>query len=565
LIRRKEIFAENVAELSKEESQTFLSVKINSNEELEKIIGFIKEEKRLAFDLSNKLTIACSPNAIYTFEEEISMFSSEFSIEKAIAKLKGVFEDPTIKKVCLDLKKHKHILKKFNTEIKGEAFDISIARYLLSEDKKPEKEDCPNFFYIQKELIQKMLSLSVYDLYQNIELPLVNVLFSMENDGLVVDINELEKLNKSLRIELNEISEKVQSLAGERFNLNSPKQLSNILFNKLGLTALNNKKMSTNVDILNELEGQHEIIAYLLRYRKIQKLLTTYTEEFESIATKNDGYVHTIFNQTQTATGRLSSSDPNLQNLPIRDEEGRQLRKVFISRFKNGSIISADYNQIELRLMAHYSQDENLIRAYENNEDIHTRTASSIFGVPIESVTSSQRRLAKTVNFGIIYGISDYGLSQSLGTSVAKAKAYIIKYFEVFPQVKSYLEDSIKLAKERGFASTLFGRVRFIPELKSENFAIRKFGERVASNMPLQGSASDIIKIAMINVHNRLKENNMQSKLVLQIHDELIIDCPENELEKASKILKEEMEGVVKLSIPLPVEVSFGKNLFECK
>jgi DNA polymerase-1 len=257
-----------------------------------------------------------------------------------------------------------------------------------------------------------------------------------------------------------------------------------------------------------EIENQHEIIPYILRHRKIQKLLSTYIDEFNQIAKRNDGYIRTVFNQTQTATGRLSSSEPNLQNLPIRDEEGKKLRKVFISRFENGEIVSADYNQIELRLMAHYSQDENLVRAYKNNEDIHTRTASSIFGIPLSEITPTQRRLAKTVNFGIIYGISDYGLSLSLGTSVAKAKAYIIKYFEVFPRVKEYVGESIELAKERGYASTLFGRIRFIPDLKSENFAMRKFGERVAINMPLQGTASDIIKIAMINVYNKLKENN---------------------------------------------------------
>lgn len=563
LTRRKEIFEENVANLTNEESKTFEIIKINSKEELEKVIGFIKEAKRLAFSFDSNLMIACSPNALYIFEEEISMFASEFSIEKATLYLREVFESNQIKKVCVDLKKHKHLLKKFNMEIKGEIFDIAIARYLLVENKKIENESCPSYFYTENILTQKMKDLGVYDLYLNIEMPLVNVLFEMENNGLLIDLKELEALNENLRSEINEISEKVQELANERFNLNSPKQLSNILFNKLGLKAANNKKFSTNVDILTELEGQHEIITYLLRYRKIQKLLSTYVEEFSRIAKQNNNYIRTIFNQTQTATGRLSSSSPNLQNLPIRDEEGRQLRKIFISRFKGGKIVSADYNQIELRLMAHYSQDKSLLRAYGNNEDIHARTASSIFNIPLNEIIPEQRRLAKTVNFGIIYGISDYGLSQSLNTSVSRAKAYITRYFEVFPRVKEYIGESIELAKIRGYASTLFGRIRFIPELKSENFAIRKFGERVAVNMPLQGTASDIIKIAMTNVSKQLKKQKLESKLILQIHDELVLDCPDTEVKIVAKILKEEMENVAKLSVPLPVEVSFGNSLYE--
>lgn len=565
LLRRKDIFEKNILDLTADESKTYLTVKVNSQEQLDKIIGFIKEEKRISFDFSTNLNISCSPNAIYVFEKEISMFSSDLSIEHAMSSLREIFEDDSISKVCLDWKKHNHIFQEFNVDIKGEVFDISLARYLLGEDKKVENKETPTFFYTKTNLSLKMKDLGVYDLYKNIELPLVPVLFDMEKNGLLIDLEELDNLNNNLKKELNIISEKVQGLAGERFNLNSPKQLSNILFNKLGLKAFNNKKLSTNVDILMELETQHEIIPYLLRYRKIQKLLTTYVESFNEIAKRNNGYIRTVFNQTQTATGRLSSSEPNLQNLPIRDDEGKQLRKVFISRFKNGKIVSADYNQIELRLMAHYSQDINLISAYQRNEDIHARTASSIFETPINSIIPEQRRLAKTVNFGIIYGISDYGLSQSLGTSVARAKAYITRYFEVFPRVKEYIGESIELAKERGYASTLFGRIRFIPELKSENFSIRKFGERVAINMPLQGSASDIIKIAMINVSKKLKENNLEAKLVLQIHDELILDCPENELKIASTILKEEMENVVKLSIPLPVELSYGDNLYESK
>jgi DNA polymerase-1 len=564
LIRRKDIFQEGVSR--SDEAKNFETVRLNSQEKLDKVISFIKEEKRLAFDFSSQLKIACSPNAVYVFDDDISMFSSEFSIERAISSLREIFENKSIKKICIDLKRHKHVLSKFNVEIMGEVFDISLAKYLLGENVKSlTDEEVPYFFYLEKDLTEKMKKLDVYSLYHNIELPLVEVLYVMENVGLLVDYIELEKLSNNLRFELDKITEIVQEIAGESFNINSPKQLSHILFDKLGLKASNNAKQSTNVEVLVEIENQHEIIPHILRYRKIQKLLTTYVESFNQIAKQNNGYIRTIFNQMQTATGRLSSSEPNLQNLPIRDDEGKQLRKTFISRFKNGKIVSADYNQIELRLMAHYSQDETLLRAYSRNEDIHARTASSIFGIPLNYITPEQRRLAKTVNFGIIYGISEYGLSLNLSTSVSKARDYMTKYFQKFPRVKEYIGESIDLAKGRGFASTLFGRIRFIPELKSENYAIRKFGERVAINMPLQGSASDIIKIAMINVYNRLKREKLNAHLILQIHDELILDCPNEELDRVIKLLTEEMEGVVKLSVPLPVEVSYGNSLYECK
>lgn len=565
LIRRTDIFDENVADLVNKESQPFEIVKVNSAEKMEQVINFIKEEKRLAFDLSNNLKIACSANIVYSFEEEISMFSSELSIDKALSLLRPVFEDEKIEKICFDAKKQKHLLNNFNIEILGNVFDINLAKYLIGENIKDVSDEPVYFFNAKKTLEVKMKELGVEDLYNKIELPLVEVLYSMENYGLLVDEEQLRILKEDLEEKLEKITNEILELAGENFNLNSPKQLSNILFNKLGLKANNNSKLSTSADVLQEIESQHKIVSLILKYRKIQKLLTTYVEEFFKIASKNNGYIRTIFNQTQTATGRLSSSDPNLQNLPIKDEEGRQLRKVFISRFSGGEIISADYNQIELRLMAHYSQDETLVGAYKRGEDIHARTASSIFGVAISDVTPAQRRLAKTVNFGIIYGISEYGLSLSLNTSVKRAGEYMKKYFEIFPRVKEYIGESIELAKEKGYATTLFGRIRFIPELKADNAGIRKFGERVAINMPLQGTASDIIKIAMINVFNKLKKEKLEAKLVLQIHDELIIDAPHNEIKKVSAMLSEEMENVVNLSIKLPVEVSSGKTLYECK
>lgn len=564
LIRRTDIFDENASSLAEEEALPFETIKVSSKEMLDKIVGYIKAEGKFAFDFSDKLKIACTPNILYTFESEISMFESGLSIEAALGGLKEVFENSSIKKVCFGLKEKKHILDKFNVQIFGEVFDIVIARYLLGQSTKDAADEPTYYFFMEKSLRQKMEELGLDLLYQKIELPLVDVLFSMENDGLLIDQEELLRLKSSLEVELDEIVKKVIELAGENFNINSPKQLSAILFGKLGLKARRNTKLSTNVEVLQQIEDQHEIVPQILRYRKIQKLLSTYVEAFCQFSKQNDGYIKTIFNQTLTSTGRLSSSEPNLQNLPIRDEEGRKLRKLFISRFPGGQMVSADYNQIELRLMAHYSQDSTMIEAYRRNEDIHARTASEIFGVPLSEVTPNERRLAKTVNFGIIYGISEYGLSVNLGTSVIRATEYMNKYFSRFPRVKEYMNESIAIARQNGYAKTLFGRIRYIPELSSSNGGIRKFGERVAINMPLQGTASDIIKLAMINVYKEIKNKNLKAKLVLQIHDELVVDCPKDEVSEASKILSKEMEGVVSLSVPIPVEVSSGSSLYEC-
>ena len=379
------------------------------------------------------------------------------------------------------------------------------------------------------------------------------------------DLQELANVRENLSNELQEITNKIYELAGSKFKINSPKVLAEILFDRLGLILPKNIKKSTSVEVLTQIESQHEIVSYILRYRKLQKLLATYVEPFAEIAKYNSGYIHTTFSQTQTSTGRLASSDPNLQNLPIRDEEGKRLRSLFVSRFKDGNLVSADYNQIELRLMAHYSQDENLLKAYEHGDDIHSSTASFIFDKPINDISSSERRVAKMVNFGIIYGISEYGLSQNLQIPVFKAKNYIERYFYTFPGVKKYMETSVEEAKKSGYAKTLFGRVRFIPELNSGNKTTIKFGERVAMNMPLQGTASDIIKLAMTRVYNRFKESNLESKLILQIHDELIVDCPKNEVLTVEKILQEEMTKVINLSVKLPVAMSHGKTLMECK
>ena len=339
-----------------------------------------------------------------------------------------------------------------------------------------------------------------------------------------------------------------------------------MLFEKLGLKSGKkgkNGKYSTNAEVLEKLADENPVAGKVLKFRFFQKLLSTYIDGLKPFIGKDD-VVHTTYNQTITTTGRLSSTNPNLQNIPIREEEGRELRKVFIPREGN-VFIDADYSQIELRLLAHFSGCKELVEAYNEGKDIHSITASQVFGVPLDEVTPKMRREAKAVNFGIIYGISEYGLSRNLGVSFSTAKEYIAKYFATYSAVKDYMNSNVEFAREHGYVSTLTGRRRFIPEIKSSNTNLRQFGERAAMNMPLQGSSADIIKIAMINVHRRLKEEGYKTKLILQVHDELVLDAPESEAEAAAQLLKYEMENAVKLTVPLTVEVHSGKNWYDAK
>ena len=399
-------------------------------------------------------------------------------------------------------------------------------------------------------------------MYSDIELPLVKVLFNMEKTGIKVDAEQIQILSKSYREELKEITSKIYELVGEEFNINSPKQLQSILFEKLAIPYKG--KISTSIEVLNAIADKHEVVNYIIRYRKIAKLLSTYLDGMLNYV-GDDKKIHTTFMQRTTATGRLSSREPNLQNLPIRDDEGRNLRKMFSSSFENGTIISADYNQIELRLIANFSGDENMIHDYLSGLDIHTATASKIFNLPINEIDPNKRRVAKSVNFGIIYGISAYGLSQNIGMSPKEAGKFIDKYLQIYPKVKEYGEKCISDARANGYASTIMGRIRHIPEIKASNGMTRRFGERVAMNMPLQGSAADIIKIAMLRVAERLSRDGLKAQMVLQVHDELVLDAPLDEAERAEQALKEEMEGAVKLEVPLIADVSTGKSWYDAK
>ncbi|MDE5616777.1 MAG: DNA polymerase I, partial [Clostridia bacterium] len=408
--------------------------------------------------------------------------------------------------------------------------------------------------------------LGLVELYKTLELPLVEVLFGMEKEGFRIDLDILNELNDKYSKELDSLIRQIIELAGKPFNVNSTKQLASVLFEDLGLKSGKKTKTgySTNVEVLNAIKNQHPIIPLILRQRELAKLKSTYLDGMLPLI-DSKRKIHTVFKQTVTATGRLSSTEPNLQNIPIRKAEGKQIRKMFIASEGN-KLVCADYSQIELRLMAQFSGDETMIHAFNNNVDIHATTASKVFGVPLEMVTADMRRQAKAVNFGIIYGISDFGLSEDLGIPVYKAKDFIASYFATYPKVKQYMDKCVEVAKEKGYVTTYLNRRREIPELKSSNYNLRNFGERVAMNMPLQGSASDIIKVAMLKVDEALKKGGLKAKLIMQVHDELIIDSPVGECEKVKELLVESMENITSdFSVKLIAECSVGDSWLEAK
>ena len=414
-------------------------------------------------------------------------------------------------------------------------------------------------------LDKKLKGMKLDKLYYEVELPLCNVLAEMEQVGFLVDKSALIHFGDDLAKSIAEIEKQVYELAGETFNINSPKQLGVILFEKLMLPAPKKTKTgySTNVEVLDSLLGKHPIIALIKDYRELAKLKSTYADGLLKVIGA-DGRIHTHFQMTVTATGRLSSTEPNLQNIPVRKEIGGELRKMFVAE-ADKVLVDADYSQIELRLLAHIASDPVMLAAFENGEDIHTVTASQVFDVPVEEVTPLHRFRAKAVNFGIVYGISAFSLANDIGVTPKEAKEYIDSYLEKYSGVRKYMSDIVKSAKERGYVTTLFGRRRSLPELKSTNFNTRSFGERVALNMPIQGTAADIMKIAMVNVFRRLQAEGLEAKLILQVHDELIAECPQSEADIVSTLLREEMENAAKLSVPLIAETRIGKSWADAK
>lgn len=511
-----------------------------------------------------------------------NFFDEGLSFEDCVSILKPIFAIEKRRIILWSKKAFKTELKDSGIEFKAFLEDVSIMKYLadfsgkddsltdvIKEYNLDENTPATSLFNLYEIIGDKLKKEGLIDLYADLELPLNDVLFDMEQAGFKVDREALSAMSADYEKRIDLLNSEVISLAEESFNVNSPKQLGAILFEKLGLKSRKRNKTktgySTGADILESMKDEHPIIPAILEYRRIQKLYSTYVKGFEPLIDKKTGLVHTCFNQTLTSTGRLSSKEPNLQNIPVRDKEGREIRKIFISSFDGGKIAGADYSQIELRLLAHFSGCEPLINAFKSGGDIHALTASQVFGVPLENVTKEMRQSAKAVNFGIIYGISDYGLAEQLKISPKRAGEYIKKYFEMYPSVKEYMDKNVEFARKNGYVQTLLGRKRYIREINSPNFNMRSFGERAAMNMPLQGTAADIIKIAMIKVHKRFAEAALKSKLILQVHDELIVDAAPDEVDEVLKILKEEMQSAVTLSVPLTVEMECGDRWFDAK
>ena len=521
-----------------------------------------------------------------SFEKEgkvyVKDFLSPLDFMPYMGVFKEIFENEKISKLSHDIKSDIVFLKRnYDIDFEGEIFDTKIAAYLLD----PSRSDyvlsdmlsgfcsigeCNNFAGALRDLKEALLKQieenNQHSLLYDIELPLVKVLASMENEGFKVDKDSLVEFSKMLSAKLVVLEKMIYEMAGEEFNINSPKQLGEILFDKLGLPAEKKTKRgySTNAEVLEKLSYKYDIASLIIEYRTYAKLKSTYADGLQTTINPSDGKIHSSFNQTVTATGRISSTEPNLQNIPVRLELGREIRKMFIA--SDGNVLTdADYSQIELRVLAHIAQDENMIDAFKNEQDIHAITASQVFKVPLSEVTPEMRTRAKAVNFGIVYGIGEFSLAKDIKVSGKEARNYIQSYFETYPKIKEYLDKTVEFAKETGYVKTAVERRRYIPEIKSSNYNLRSFGERVAMNAPIQGYAADIIKIAMVKVFERLKNENLKSKLILQVHDELIVDTLEEEKTAVSKILREEMENAVSLSVPLKVDMKTGNSWFETK
>ena len=559
IIKREELFNAN-AQVKESKIKTQLCL----TEDLKKMLK--QNFSQFAF-FAFENTFQFSIDGLNNFEIELSKTNLEL--------LKPIFENKNIQKILYSKKNTLHLLDNFGIKINN-AIDLSLGVYLLNSnlslaDHKAildylgldENAVATSLIEGWKNVVVELEKQNMLKLYNSIELPLEDILFDMEQEGICVNPKVLDELRPIYVDEAKRIEQQIFAYAGCEFNISSPKQLAEILYDKLNLSDFDNKKHSTAVEKLQLIAHQHPIVDLILRYRKITKIVSTYIDGMK-VWIKEDNKIHTTFNQTLTVTGRLSSTEPNLQNLPIRSDEGKELRKMFVASNKDCVLISADYSQIELRLLAHYSSDPILCKAYKENKDIHAATASQIFGVPLEKVDDLQRRMAKAVNFGIIYGISPFGLSRNLGISQKVAKEYIDKYFETYPTIKNFMDNNVKTAHEQGFVVSMFGRKRNL-NLNTTNRLDLAFNERAAMNMPLQGTASDIIKKAMIDVFNELKKRKLKTKMLLQIHDELIFNAPKSELAEVLKIIKDKMENVVKLNVPLPVAISFGENLFECK
>lgn len=567
-------------------------------------INSLKEMKELFSEVKNRIYIdyTLTDASIYSkLELEYLILGGEnigniinyraISLEnksEALDALRTIIEDENIKKVIHDGKNLITFFNKNKIEIKGFDFDTAIAAYLIDSSKsKYEILDLVNHYVgdnpnsedenikgilsgylpvIYEELKENLHKENMEKLYYEVEHPLIYVLSSMESIGFNINKNMLDELQIKFKKEIEETQSEIYKLSEEEFNISSPKQLGKILFEKLDLPVIKKTKTgySTNQEVLEKLSDKHEIIPKIMYYRQITKINSTYVEGLKNVIDE-DGHIHSNFNQTVTTTGRLSSTEPNLQNIPIKYEMGREIRKVFIPMEESDILVSCDYSQIELRVLAHIAGDENMIDAFEHHSDIHTKTASEVFKVPVDEVTSIMRSRAKAVNFGIVYGISAFSLAEDLKVSKKEAEEYMKIYLERYPKIKEYLENVVKEAQEKGYVLTILNRRRFIPEIKSSNKIVKALGDRLAMNAPIQGSAADIIKLAMVNVYNKLNEKKLKSELILQVHDELILNVKKNEFEEVKKLVEHEMEDAIKLKVALDVDVNFGSTWYDAK
>lgn len=591
----EEIVNEANVEISKLEDIDEFINKVKENNEL--IIKTVTREGNILDKRIKYIFLSVDGKKIYYVEED------------SIYKLEYIFTSNEIKKLGYNLKDDYISLKPYGIKLENIYFDITIAEYLIDSmsstsyecsaiamkyltKKVKTKEEllgkgvkAKKYQDLDFEELSSHISQIIYTvknvmpimeenlkesnmdgLLYHVEMPLVEVLADMEYEGVKVDKEKLNELGSQFKEIIKKLESEIYEISGEEFNINSPKQLGVILFEKLGLPVIKKTKTgySTNAEVLDKLKDQSPIIDKIIEYRQIVKLNSTYVEGLLSIINPIDGRIHSSFNQTITTTGRISSTEPNLQNIPVKLEMGRNIRKVFISD-KGCKLVDADYSQVELRVLAHMSQDETMIDAFKHNEDIHTKTASQVFNVSMDEVTSKQRSDAKAVNFGIVYGKSDFGLSEDLNIPVKQAKEYIENYFNKYNKIKEFMDNIIEDASSNGYVTTILNRRRYIPEIKSSNFMLRNAGKRAAMNAPIQGSAADIIKIAMINVYKKLEENNLKSKLILQVHDELIVEAVDSEIDIVKKIVKDEMENAVCLDVNLDVDLNIGDSWYDTK
>jgi DNA polymerase-1 len=611
-------FLQDLGSPDKEEKASYQIIR--SEKELKALISNLKDAGEFALDTETTslnpidaelVGISFSHREKEAFYLPLAHTDKKSNLGRTVAEesLKPLLEDEKIRKVGHNLKYDLEVLRRYGIELKGMYFDTMVASYLLnpssrqhgldnlalehldhrmipitdligsgkkqkSFDGVPVKDACDyscedvDFTLRLKETFSPRLSqFALEKLFYQVELPLIEVLAEMEMAGVSVDTAYLGELSKRMEKQLNDLTSQIYDLAGRKFNINSPQQLSQVLFEDLKLPSVRKTAKrtgySTDIGVLETLAKEHPLPAVLLEYRQLSKLKSTYIDSLPKLVNERTKRIHTSFNQTVTATGRLSSSEPNLQNIPIRTDVGRQIRRGFVPRNKDYLILSADYSQVELRILAHFSQDQTLMTSFKKGEDIHNRTASEVFGVRIDRVTSEQRAVAKTTNFAIIYGVSAFGLSRQTNMTPQEAGMFIDVYFKRYPRVKEYIDQTIELAREQGFVTTLLGRRRYIPEIDSTNRQKREFAERTAINTPIQGSAADLIKVVMIDIHAELRKR--KSEMILQVHDELVFEVHKDELDEVREMVRDKMENTVDLEVPVKVDINSGENWLEAK